>query len=37
MKTLNKFDISSFIAPMKANYDTHIQYNVTQWHSTGFP
>lgn len=37
MKTLNKFDISSFIAPMKANYDIHLQYNVTQWHSTGFP
>lgn len=37
MKTLNKFDISSFIAPMKANYDTHLQHNVTQWHSTGFP
>lgn len=37
MKTLNKFDISSFIAPMKANYDTYLQCNVTQWHSTGFP
>lgn len=28
MKTLNKFDISSFIAPMKANITTHI-YNTT--------
>lgn len=37
MTTLDKFDISSVIVPMKANYDTHLQYNVIQWHSTGFP
>lgn len=33
MKTLNKFDISSFIAPMKANYDTStIQRHAMAFH-----
>lgn len=36
MTTLDKFDISSVTVSMKANYDTHLQYNVMQWHSTGF-